>query len=394
MNISATQLIPSQYASLQTPYMLTDLSVIQGQCRLLQDVLPEAAIHYAYKALSDDEVVKAVDGLVAGYDVASVGEIRALLKLGVHPSRMVYSNPVKSEAAIAEAYAAGVRGYAFQSASELDKLIKHAPGSLLFLRLLVPDGDGAIAFSSKFGCSPAIAPDLLCAAQKAGFERLGLTFHVGSQSDDIDAWKRALTTCATINSQLQSAGIKLSVINLGGGFPVAYDEKVINIGDIARSIREAIEANGLQGISLLAEPGRFLVADSSCIVTSVIGREERDGKIWLYLDVGAFQAFVEIFEFNDFPYPVRLIRDTSLDTPAEEEYALTGPSCDSYDTLTRSIQLPAGIKVGDKLVIDKTGAYTTVYGSNFNGFPVPAQYYTGGSGDTSKTLQKTAESIK
>lgn len=359
-----------------TPFMLTNLEIIKGQCEEFTHALPQVGIYYAFKALDNDTIVQSVDHLIAGYDVASIGEITRIVNLGISADRLLFSNPVKSADAIKQAYALGVRTYAFQSVSELEKLAAHAPESRLFLRVMVPDGEGSLAFSSKFGCNPQDAPQIFAQAYAAGFTNIGLSFHIGSQSNDADAWDRALGVCRAIIDDVAQHDMEVCAIDLGGGFPVRYDDTVLEFSVIAESLRQAIARYNLQDMPMVAEPGRYLVADSSAIVCTIIGVEQRNDNIWLFTDVGSFQAFVEIFEFEYWPYPVYSLKHgMNTEDIALTEYTLTGPSCDSYDTLTRSIMLPANLQVGDKLVIDKTGAYTTVYGSNFNGFAVPKIHF-------------------
>lgn len=359
-----------------TPFMLTDLEIIKGQCDEFTQALPQIGIYYAFKALDNDTIVQAIDHLIAGYDVASIGEITRIINLGISADRLLFSNPVKSADAIKQAYALGVRTYAFQSLAELEKLAAHAPQSRLFLRVMVPNGEGSLDFSSKFGCNPQDASQIFSAAFAAGFTEVGLSFHIGSQSSDDQAWDRALGTCRTIIDDVAAHGMSVCAIDLGGGFPVRYDDEVLEFSTIADSLMAAIERHGLSDMPMMAEPGRYLVADSSVIVSTIIGVEQRNDNVWLFTDVGSFQAFVEIFEFNYWPYPVHSLKHgENTDGVEMKEYTITGPSCDSYDTLTRSIMLPADLQVGDKLVIDKTGAYTTVYGSNFNGFAVPRIYF-------------------
>lgn len=360
----------------QTPYMVTDLSVIQSQCHEFKKRLPGVKLYYAVKCFSDEEVIQAIDHLVDGYDIASTEEIKLLLNLGISPARITFSNPVKSESALREAYKMGVTDFAFQSQNELVKIKKNAPGAKVYLRIKVSDKTSALAFSSKFGANPEDAIKLLETAQNLGLAPIGVTFHVGSQATDVSVWEKAVDVALSIIEQAEKAGIHLSVINLGGGFPVQYSPDDPSFEDTAQAVRHAIK-DVPQSMSLIGEPGRFLSADSSVIVSTIIGVEEREGITWLFLDVGAFQAFVEIFEFGYFPYPVYSLSHLLHEVKTEKtrEYVLTGPSCDSFDTMSLSVRLPADLSIGDTIIITVAGAYTIVYGSDFNGFKVPSRRF-------------------
>lgn len=360
-----------------TPYMLTDLAAIRQNAQDFKRLLPEAKIYYAVKCFSDVEVIKALDEFIDGYDVASVAEVRKLHNLGVKSSRLIFSNPVKSEQALDTAQRLGIKKFAYQSHNELVKIKKHIKKPQVYLRIKVPDGTSALSFSNKFGCNTNQALDLLLQARDLGLNPIGVTFHVGSQAEVTDVWDRAVKEAAKIIKAAKKHGLNISLLNIGGGYPVRYRSKDPTIEETLSVVKDALIKNiPLHSTTIIAEPGRYMVADSSVIITSIIGVEERQGKTWLYLDVGTFQAFVEIFEFGYFPYPVYSF-DHLHKMPVKKikKYVLTGPSCDSYDTMATEVTLPADLAIGNKLLIDKTGAYTVVYGSNFNGFHVPTRHF-------------------
>jgi ornithine decarboxylase len=360
----------------EAPIILTDVEIIEDKCRTYKSNFPDISLCYAVKAFPHEVVLSSVEPFVDGFDVASVAEIRTLLKLGVDQSRMNYSNPVKSEASIKEAARLGVTKFAFQSMGELDKITKHAAGAEVYARVKMGDSKGAQSFSSKFGCPVDQVVDLLKYAKKVGLNPVGITFHIGSQATELEAWGHAIRSAQEIITNAREAGVQANLINIGGGLPVQYEQGNPSVTELANTINEAIE-NGPSDIKYVAEPGRFLVADSSVILATVIGREDRADKPWLFIDVGAFQAFIEVFEFDSFFYPVystRHLRSGHADI-SQMRYTLTGPSCDSCDTLSHDIMLPADVKEGDQIMIAMTGAYTVVYGSNFNGFKVPTQHF-------------------
>ena len=361
-----------------TPYMLTDLASIRSNAKNFRKALPGVKTYYAVKCFSDVEVLKELDPLVDGYDVASVEEVKKLHKLGIAPSRMTFSNPVKAERALTAAHRLGVRKFAYQSYNELVKIKKHVKDAEVYLRVKVPDKTSALSFSSKFGCDPKQALDLLLQARDAGLAPIGVTFHVGSQAENTSVWENAIKQAASILQEAEKHGLTLSLLNIGGGFPARYEKDGPELSETATVINDALSEHVDKGATaVIAEPGRYMVADSSVIVTSVIGVEERGDRTWLYLDVGTFQAFVEIFELGYFPYAVYSLNHLSRQSAEvkTKKYVLTGPSCDSYDTMAPDITLPADLAIGDKLLIDKTGAYTVVYGSNFNGFKVPRRHF-------------------
>jgi ornithine decarboxylase len=356
--------------------MLTDVSLAQRNVRLLNENLPAAEVYYAVKANSDPRIIKAIDGIVAGYDVASWGEIEHLLGLGIAADRILYSNPVKIPEHIRLAGAAGVSWFAFDSRTEIEKLALHAPGSNVYLRLKAVGGGCCFPLSGKFGAPRETALEYCLAARDAGLNVRGATFHVGSQSNSAEGWEASIKNACEVLTELRANGITADFLDIGGGFPAGYTEECLAISAVNEAIRRAHEIHLPTGVRVALEPGRFVAADTGVLVCSVIGREKRGDDHWLYLDMGAFQGLIEPLQLSGWRYPVTT--DVSEDRSIGlETYILSGPTCDPSDSLGHSYQLPADIRVGDRLAIDKTGAYSTVYASsNFNGFKPPVVWYT------------------
>jgi ornithine decarboxylase len=356
----------------QTPYMVTDLTAVDKNVAAFKKALPEVDIYYAIKANRDEQVIKTVDNDVSGYDIASLGELELLMAQGISADRVIYSNPVKIPHHIQRAYELGVRYFAFDSTSEIKKLAQYAPGSTVYLRIKVADYGSKFPLSKKFGVDPMHAVDLCSLAQDSGLEVKGITFHVGSQSENIEVWKTAIKIAGKTISDLKNKGLDIEFLDLGGGFPADYGEAAPTITQVAKAIHEGIAKYLDPQIRLIAEPGRYVVANSSHFVTSVICRENRSGSDWLYLDIGTFQGLIEPLEMSNWKYPVKTDKGTK---GYHKEFVLSGPTCDAFDTIGTDYMLPSDLDVGDKLYIGAVGAYSTVYASDFNGFPIPKTYY-------------------
>lgn len=355
----------------ETPFLAMDLSVARKQVERLQKIIPRARIYYAIKSNNDPGLLKVIDDLVAGYDIASAGEYRQLQALGVSADRILYSNPVKVPSHIAETFKAGVHCYAFDSLEEIEKLKQYAPGSAVNLRLKTPDYGSKFPLSSKFGLDAAYAVDYASLAEDAGLHVKGLTFHVGSQSENAISWQTAIKMCGELIVRLADQGIMIEFLDLGGGLPAVYEDVAPTVHEAAKAINHALNQYIPKDITILLEPGRYISANTSVLVTSIIGREHRTGVDWLYVDMGVFQGMIEPLEIPGWKYP--LFTDKSKRS-TKKSYVLTGPTCDAYDSLGEYV-LPSDLNVGDKLYIGAAGAYTVVYGSQFNGFEIPKTYY-------------------
>src|SRR6201997_1028216 len=354
----------------ETPCLVVDLDVIAEAYDLVRWYLPLARVYYAVKANPAPQIVAMLDRKGANFDVASRGEIELCLASGIAADRLSFGNTVKKEKDIAFAYQAGLRLFAFDSAFELDKLARAAPGARVFCRILAACEGAEWPLSRKFGCAPEMAVELLREARAAGLDPYGISFHVGSQQTDLGQWDGAVGTAARMFSALAEADINLRMVNIGGGFPAHYSGDVPGVERYARAVMAAITLHfGNDLPEIIIEPGRSLVGDAGVIQSEVVLIAEKGGgddRRWVYLDVGKFNGLAETMD-ESIKYRIA--------TPGRRGSAgpvvLAGPTCDSADILYEKTEywLPLDLRVGDKIEILSAGAYTASYASvGFNGF--------------------------
>ena len=356
-----------------TPCIVTDITDVVDKCKKFVEIFPNIKLYYAVKAYYDNKIIKAMDDYVEGYDVASLGEIESLINFGINPERLLYSNPVKAESYIYRAYNLGVKTFVVQSVEEINKISRSAPNSRVLVRVKTNDEDSLVPLSVKFGCLPSEVVNLLHKTQECGLKPAGLTFHVGSQQQNTESWVKSISLAQTIINEANKKGINCNLINIGGGFPAKYQTEDLSLEEIGPHLNRSLVA----GIEYIAEPGRAIVAESSVIISTIIGIEKRQGKMWVFLDVGLFQAFIGANRFKPFPYkPILYSKQYVLKEAGPfANVVLTGPSCDSFDIIIDDAQLPSNIKLGDKVMFPNAGAYTIVYGSEFNGFKIPNKIF-------------------
>lgn len=365
---------------LPTPFLVFDLDVVKERYLQLRRALPRASVLYAVKANPAVEVLQSLYHLGSSFDIASRGEIERCLNLGIDPSRLSYGNTIKKERDIAFAYQQGVRTFAVDAEAELDKVVRQAPGSTVFVRIST-DGTGADwPLSRKFGCSLAEAGLLLRRAAEAGL-RFGLSFHVGSQQRNVNAWDRPLADVAQLLLDLRADGLEAVGVNLGGGFPCQYLDPVPSITTYGKAIRRSLQAHlGWFKGEILAEPGRYLVGDAGVIEAEVVlisRRPDNDEARWVYLDIGMFNGLTETLD-EAIRYRVQSPGQVSEQGPV----VLAGPSCDSADVLYEKsgYQLPEDLRIGDRVRLLSTGAYTSSYSSVwFNGFEPLRCFFVSGA---------------
>ena len=360
----------------ETPFLVVDLSRIKGKFNEMVGLFPAAKIHYAMKASPAVEVINLLADLGSNFDCASIYELDRVLDCGVDANRISYGNTIKKAQHIKYAYEKGVRLYATDSEADLKNIATYAPGSNVFVRILVEGSDTAEwPLSRKFGCDPVMATDLLIQARDLGLVPYGVSFHVGSQQKSATVWNDALLMVKDIFDQLlNEQGIKLQMINLGGGFPARYLSDVNPIKEYAEAVKQyLVDGYGVDDMpEIILEPGRSLAASSGVLVSEVvlISRKSHDDTTrWVYTDVGLFQGLIETLgEAIKYPvYTPKMEKSTN-----SGKVVLAGPTCDSADIMYEetNYQLPEELEIGDQIFWLATGAYTNSYSSiEFNGFP-------------------------
>jgi diaminopimelate decarboxylase len=352
-----------------TPALTIDLAGVRDNFRRLRDALPGAEVRYAVKANAAQPILRLLTAEGAAFDVASVGEIDACRLAGVTGDAMSFGNTVKKASDVAYAYALGVRRFAFDSDDGLAVIARHAPGSTVECRIAPDFPPSVTPFGHKFGCAPADAARLLKRASRLGLRAQGLSFHVGSQQLDPDAWRMGIDCAAMV---FEEAG-DLTTLNVGGGYPLSYTADAPGIDDIAETVHAALARNfGTHPPHLAVEPGRFIVGPAGSIDCEVVSvRGGTDGRRWVYLDIGRYGGLAET-ENEYIRYRLRTARDGDVRSDA----VVAGPTCDGDDVLYQRYPLPVTLRAGDSVVIEAAGAYTASYASRcFNGFPPLAERF-------------------
>jgi ornithine decarboxylase len=356
--------------NLPSPCLVVDLDAVRSNYRRFEACLPGTEVFYAVKANPAPEILSALAEMGSNFDCASVPEIRMALAAGATPTRISYGNTIKKERDVAAAFALGVGLYAVDCIEEVMKVSRAAPGASVFCRILT-DGEGAEwPLSRKFGCDPKMALDVLDAARAAGLDALGVSFHVGSQMTDPEAWEPAIRQARWIFDKMMEKGVKLGLLNLGGGFPARYTADVPQASRYGECIAIALATHfGDLAPRTIIEPGRGMVGDAGVIKSEVIlvsRKSDGDDCRWVFLDVGKFGGLAETMD-EAIRYPIVTDHDGGPSSPC----VLAGPTCDSADVLYERCKpsLPLALAPGDRVFIESAGAYTTTYSAvAFNGF--------------------------
>lgn len=329
----------------------------------LKNHVPRLKIFYAIKANPADCILHKLIELGANFDVASDGEIYKLNKMGVDGSRMIYANPVRSIQGLEAAAKVGIQKFTFDSKDEIDKIVNYVPNAEVLARVKIDHSDAVIDLNIKFGVDKSEVIGLLKYAQSKGLSAVGICFHVGSQTMTSKAYLHAFAIARELIDRARQNGLNIKYLDMGGGLPAPALNEKIDVTQIMQDINNCIESN-FSDVEVWAEPGRYICASAVNIITSVVGRQKRNGREWYFLDDGIYGSFSGImFDHWDYEF-------IPLKAGEKFDVTLAGPSCDSLD-IVKKHQLCPKLDVGDLILAINAGAYSTVSATTFNGFSLP-----------------------
>ena len=351
----------------ETPFLVVSAAKVEENYRFLRAHLPHAGVYYAMKANPAPAILRRLAALGSNFDVASAGEIEALAREGVAGDRMIYANPVKDARGLRAAAKYGVRRMTFDDASEIGKIAQAVPGASVLVRIAVHNSRALVDLNTKFGARPEDALPLLLAAKRAGLRPVGICFHVGSQSLSVAAYEEALLFVHGLFAEAKAAGLTLTDLDIGGGFPVpdATGLAVDVVAMLTAIDRQIVRL--FPETAVYCEPGRFLPGTAVNLVASIIGTKDRAGHPWYILDEGIYGAFSGMM-YDHWHYPLH-----TFGRGERVRATFAGPSCDGIDVLYEDFLTPR-LTVGDHVLATDIGAYTTVSATQFNGFALAPTY--------------------
>lgn len=353
-----------------TPVVVIDHDIIRQNYAKFKKHLPKVQAYYAVKANPAPEIMRTLYRAGGSFDVASLAEFMLVYEMIKHlPAKeqqdfiwdkIVYANPVKPKDTLRtlDQYKPLVT---YDNPIELRKIKQCAPHAGVVLRLRVPNTGSMVELSSKFGCDPGEAVDLILEAFRIGLVVEGLSFHVGSQCTNFDNFAQALNMAAAVMKEAKTRGHEIKILDIGGGFPVPYDRHVKPFNTLAKIINAEINRLFPKDIQMLAEPGRFLVATAATLVAQVVGKGVRDGKTCYYIDDSVYHTFSGII-FDHCQYHLKAFKKGK-----SEICAVFGQTCDGLDTISQSEELP-DLEIDDLVYSENIGAYSNASSTWFNGF--------------------------
>jgi ornithine decarboxylase len=354
-----------------TPIVVIDHRRIRENFDSFQRHFPKVQAYYAVKANPEPAILRTLYRAGASFDVASLAEFMWVYENIRHlPAaeqqdfiwdKIIYANPTKPRETLValDPYKPLVT---FDNPAELRKIKQFAPNAGVVLRLRVPNTGSVVELSSKFGCDPGEAVDLVEEAFRLGLVVEGVSFHVGSQCMNAENYVQALNLSAAVMQESQDRGHPMKILDIGGGFPAPYHRDVQSIETLARKINAEIDRLFPSDLQIIAEPGRFIVASAATSVARIVGKARREGKTCYYIDDGVYHTFSGIL-FDHCQYPLKAFKKGPT-----QICAVFGQTCDALDTLSLAEELPE-LEIDDLVYAENIGAYSSASATWFNGFP-------------------------
>ena len=351
--------------------VVIDHDIIRANYADFKKHLPKVQAYYAVKANPAPEIIRTLYQAGASFDVASLPEFMLVYENIKHlPAKeqqdfiwdkIVYANPIKPNETLRalDQYKPLVT---YDNLEELRKIRQHAPHAGLMLRLRVPNTGSMVELSSKFGCDPGEAVDLIDEAFRIGLVVEGLSFHVGSQCTNFLNFVQAVNMAAAVIQEARGRGHEIKILDIGGGFPAPYNRHVKPFSLLAERINAEIDRLFPSDMQILAEPGRFLVATAAVCLARIIGKAIRDGKTCYYIDDSIYNTYSGII-FDHCQYHVKAFKRGKT-----EICAVFGQTCDGLDAISQAEELP-DLAIDDLVYSENIGAYSSASATWFNGFP-------------------------
>ncbi|UJR18566.1 hypothetical protein I4U23_005473 [Adineta vaga] len=390
----------------EDPFYIVDVSHCAKQYIKWTHYLPRVKSFYAVKTNDNVFIIKIIEKMGGGFDCASISELNVILSVCPNidcSKRIIYSNPCKQISHITYFKDRGALLTVADNEYELIKIKEHWPNAKVLIRLKVDDSQSVIAFSAKFGVNEYMAIRLLKLAKKLSLELIGCAFHVGTGCYDKIAFEHSLEFAKSLFDIVKKSnyGFNFTVLDIGGGFPGVDEEGKSVFSEVARTINQTLDKLFPQSedIHVIAEPGRYFAAGCMDLVASVIGCRLDNKKYFdvfsdidsNHLDINQMQLVENSYYLNDgiygslsnilyekATYRVCCLRkrQRNLTQYKEKKYrsAVFGPTCDSFDCLSISVNLPL-LEIGDCLLFYNVGAYTSATSTNFNGFKTNKYFY-------------------
>jgi diaminopimelate decarboxylase len=361
----------------KTPLYVYDFDAIASQYSALKEAFKarKSLVCYALKANSNLSVVRHLAQMGAGCDCVSIGEVKRAFRAGVPAYKIIFSGVGKKDEEIKEALTLGILMLNLESEAEMHRVEMIARDLKVEARISIrvnPNIDPKThpyistgLHENKFGVEVDVAKRLyMYAKHSSHLDPVGIHFHIGSQITDIGPFKEATSVVAELVRNLKALEVDIKFFDIGGGLGVRYqDETPIAPYAYAQTIFAAMQQ---LDVTLVCEPGRFLLANSGYFLTRVLYEKTNEAKRFVIVD-GGMNDLIRPSLYQAY-HRVELVGKMGDESLAD----VVGPVCESGDFFAKNTLLPP-TEHNDLLVIHSAGAYGFTMSSNYNSRPKAAE---------------------
>ncbi len=357
-----------------TPVYVTDEDRLRENYRNVYRAFSKhmkTEVHYACKANSNLAVLKVLESEGAGIDAVSIGEVETCIKAGFTPDRIIFTGVNVSNDELKAVTDLGVM-VNIDSLSEMERLAKIDNTLPVSFRITPGVGSGhsskVITGSegSKFGIPKKDVIGAYMRAKELGLVPKGIHVHIGSGGQSVEPFAEALEVLIEMVNQLKEKGIDLEFIDIGGGIGVPYrpNEPEMDVDELGANLTEMIlEETDIKKI--LLEPGRYIVCDSTVLLTRCVDVKDAGVRKYIGVDAG-FNTLVRPAMYDSYHH---VAIGNKFGRACTAKYDVVGPICESGDYLAHERALPDP-EEGDIVVVYNAGAYGFSMSSNYNSRPL------------------------
>lgn len=346
---------------------------------------PAIKPYYAIKCNSHPTIISTLSSHGCSFDCASLGEIKKILNICGESKGIIFANPIKMQSHLRYADKFGIKMMTADCAEELEKIGQYHKNAEILLRIAVDDSQSLCKFNSKFGLTPEnknlehFFDTFIKSSNTYPIKLTGVSFHVGSGCKSESSYCDAIEKSRYVFEFAKKYGIKMNVLDLGGGFV----QKEPLLSKVSTAINNTLETwkskNSSYPTKVIAEPGRFMAANVFDLYVKIIGKKKESNVIKYYVNDGVYGSFnCKIFDHAQFDFD--LYKKTKSVVPnilekvngkwnqVSYESTIFGATCDSIDVIIEKVKMPE-LEIGDYMRFNEMGAYTSAAASSFNGIP-------------------------
>lgn len=365
-----------------TPLYMYDFDYIENRYSTLKDAFAgkKSIINYAVKANSNLSVIAHLAKLGAGADCVSIGEVKRALVAGVSKYKIIFSGVGKRDDEIREALEKDILLLNLESEAEMKRVEMLAKELGMEARISIrvnpnidPQTHPYIStglHENKFGVEIDMAKRMYIYANKSAFlNPVGIHFHIGSQLTKLSPIRESAVIVADLVRSLKAIKIDIKFFDVGGGIGVVYDDEVtISASEYAQVIFEATKELDL---TLLCEPGRYMVANAGAFLTKVLYEKVNNGKRFVIVD-GGMNDLIRPSLYKAY-HKIEAVSAEGKEVDNKKTVAdVVGPVCESSDFFGKDVPLPQ-LEHNDLIIIHSAGAYGFTMASNYNTRAKPAE---------------------